>query len=68
MVLRRKAMTPTREWEAVVVDSVPELDEVVEVTTPAVGAEEDVEEDSAPELLPLSAQKKMLKTGYLPPL
>ena len=50
MVLRRKAMTPTREWEAVVVDSVPELDEVVEVTTPAVGAEEDVEEDSAPEL------------------
>ena len=49
MVLRRKAMTPTRKWEAVVVDSAPELDEVVEVTTPAVGAEEDVEEDSAPE-------------------
>ena len=49
MILRRKAVTPTREWEAVVVDSVPELDEVVEVTTPAVGAEEDVEEDSAPE-------------------
>ena len=34
---------------SVVVDSVPELDEAVEVTTPAVGAEEDVEEDSAPE-------------------
>ena len=50
MVLRRKAMTPTRKWEAVVVDSVPELDEVVEVTTPAVGAEEDVEEVFAPEL------------------
>ena len=50
MILRRKAVAPTHEWEAVVEDSVPELDEAVEVTTPAVGAEEDVVEDSAPEL------------------
>ena len=49
MILRRKAVAPTHEWDAVVEDSVPELDEAVEVTTPAVGAEEDVE-DSAPEL------------------
>ena len=49
MILRRKAVAPTHEWEAVVEDSVPELDEAVEVTTPAVGAEEDVE-DSVPEL------------------
>ena len=50
MILRRKAVAPTHEWEAVVEDSAPELDEVDEVTTPAVGAEEDVVEDSAPEL------------------
>ena len=49
MILQRKAVAPTHEWEAVVVDSAPELDEADEVSPPAVGAEEDVE-DSAPEL------------------
>ena len=49
MILRRKAVTPTRKWEAVIEDSAPELDEAVEVSPPTVDAEEDVE-DSVPEL------------------
>ena len=40
MILRRKAVAPSHEWEADVEDSVPELNEAVEVSPPAVGAED----------------------------
>ena len=52
----------------VVVDSVPELDEAVDLSPPTVGVEEDVEDYSAlslvkaVNLLPLYAQKKMFLT------
>ena len=52
----------------VVVDSVPELDEAVDLSPPTVGVGEDVEDYSAlsfvkaVNLLPLYAQKKMFLT------
>ena len=46
MILRRKVVAPTREWEAGVEDSVPELNKAVEVSPPTVGAEEDVVDES----------------------